>query len=310
MKTSVVICAFTEERWEHLVQAITSLQQQSTPPLEIIVVVDHNRALFERVRARFPTIVVCENTNARGLSGARNSGIAIARGEWVAFLDDDAQAPPDWLAQLEARYDTPNVVGVGGAIEPRFETARPAWLPREFDWVIGCTYVGMPEHVAPVRNLIGCNMAFRRDAFDAVGGFRTDVGQVGASMLRCDETDFCIRLHQHAPASKLLYVPQARVYHHVSANRTRWQYFRTRCYTEGLAKGALAQSLGASDSLSSEWTYTRRVLPRGFFRALGDAFLRRDVSGLARAGAIVAGLGLTALGFLRARLVNGHVSND
>lgn len=310
MKTSVVICAFTEERWEHLIQAITSLQRQSTPPREIIVVVDHNRALFERVRARFPHIVVSENTNARGLSGARNSGIAIARGEWIAFLDDDATAAPDWLAQLETRYDEPNVIGVGGAIEPRFETARPAWFPREFDWVIGCTYAGMPEHIAPVRNLIGCNMAFRRDAFDAVGGFRTDVGQVGASMLRCDETDFCIRLHQRAPASKLLYVPQARVHHYVPANRTTWQYFRTRCYTEGLAKGALAQSLGAPDSLSSEWTYTRQVLPRGFLRALGDAFLRRDALGLARASVIVAGLGLTVLGYLRARFVKGYPSHD
>lgn len=63
-----------------------------------------------------------------------------------------------------AAYDAPRVMGVGGSIVPRWESARPGWMPRKLDWVVGGTYRGMPATTAPVRNLIGCNMSFRRAA--------------------------------------------------------------------------------------------------------------------------------------------------
>src|SRR5690349_1535306 len=94
---SVVICAYTEERWENLVAAVASLESQSIPPREIILVVDHNTSLFERARAHLRSAIVIENREQRGLSGARNSGVAIAEGMLIAFLDDDAIAEPDWL---------------------------------------------------------------------------------------------------------------------------------------------------------------------------------------------------------------------
>lgn len=77
---SVIICAFTEERWYELMAAVESIQQQHTPPCEIIVVIDHNLPLLERARNQIPGIVLLENKELRGLSGARNSGIAVARG--------------------------------------------------------------------------------------------------------------------------------------------------------------------------------------------------------------------------------------
>ena len=83
---SVIICAYTEERWSDLVLAIESIQQQNLPARELIVVVDRNKPLLERVRANFPDLVAVENTEVKGLSGARNSGIVQARGTLVAFL--------------------------------------------------------------------------------------------------------------------------------------------------------------------------------------------------------------------------------
>ncbi len=86
LDVSVVICAYTEERWHELVAAVTSIQQQSAPPREIIVVVDHNPRLLERVQRHSPGIIAIENSELQGLSGARNSGIARARGALIAFL--------------------------------------------------------------------------------------------------------------------------------------------------------------------------------------------------------------------------------
>jgi len=302
-RVSVIICAYTEERWSDLEDAITSLGTQDTKPAEVIIVIDHNPVLLERARALLTDVLVVENTQAPGLSGARNSGVAASTAPIVAFLDDDATAASDWITCLCAAYDDPSVLGVGGAIEPRWSTSRPRWFPPEFDWVVGCTYRGHNEAPGPVRNLIGANMSFRREVIAAVGGFRSGVGQIGASMLRCDDTEFCIRVHQTLPSGTLRYEPHAMVFHHVPAARTRWRYFRRRCYTEGMAKALIARLVGTHDGLSAERSYTLRALPAAVARGIADAIVRRDTSGLARAGAVVAGFMLTAFGYVASTIV-------
>ena len=268
------------------------------PPREIIVVIDHNPHLEARAREHLADIIVLANHHMRGLSGARNSGIACVQGDIVAFLDDDASAAPDWIEQLLAGYSDPNVVAVGGAIEPLWLASQPVWFPAEFNWVVGCTYRGLPETSAPIRNLIGANMSFRRDVFTSVGLFHQGVGQVGASMLRCDDTEFCIRVRQALPGREIVYQPRARVYHQVSQARVSWNYFRTRCYTEGMAKALVARMVGANDGLASERTHVLRTLPQGVVTGILDTILHRDPSGVLRAGAIVAGLSLTVAGYL------------
>jgi glycosyltransferase involved in cell wall biosynthesis len=297
---SVVICAYTESRWNELVDAVASMRSQTLSPLEIIVVIDHNPALFERARAAFPDVIVIENKEKRGLSGARNSGIAVVQGDKIAFMDEDATAAPDWLAQLEAGYQDPAVLGVGGTIEPVWLDGRPAWFPKEFDWVVGCTYYGMPVTAQPVRNLIGCNMSFKREVFSAVGGFRVGIGRIGVRPVGCEETELCIRVNQRWPNSKLLYDPAARVRHLVPPQRGTWHYFRSRCYSEGLSKALVAQFVGSKDGLASERTYTLRTLPQGVVRNVLHAF-RRDFNGPRRAAAIIAGLGFTTVGYLKGK---------
>jgi glycosyltransferase involved in cell wall biosynthesis len=298
LDVSVVICAYTEARWNDLVAAVESVQQQSAPPREIVVVIDHNTGLLERVRMHLPDVVAVENKETRGLSGARNSGVAVARGEVIAFLDDDAVAAPDWLAHLNAGYGEPLVLGVGGIIKPMWIDGRPNWFPEEFNWVVGCTYRGMPRTTAPVRNLIGCNMSFRREVFEVIGGFRNGIGRVGKHPVGCEETEFCIRANQRWPQSVLLYESHARVQHRVPTSRACWSYFRARCYAEGVSKALVSRSVGAGDGLASERTYTSRTLPRGVVRGLADVVLHGDPTGLARAGAIVAGLAITTMGYL------------
>lgn len=298
---SVVICAYTEQRWEDLLAAVTSVRGQRHAPLDIILVIDHNPRLLERARDRFNDLVILENNQSHGLSGARNSGVAAARGEIIAFLDDDAIAAPDWLEQLLVGYESPTVVGVGGAIAPLWQRGRPAWFPHEFDWVVGCTYRGMPDAPAAVRNLIGANMSFRRAVFEMIGGFRSDMGRVGSLPLGCEETELCIRLRQHLPESVIAYIPAAQVAHHVPAKRGRWSYFRSRCYAEGLSKALVARRVGTNDGLASERNYTLRTLPLGVARGLACG-LHGDLGGFGQAAAIVAGLGITTAGYVKGRL--------
>jgi glycosyltransferase involved in cell wall biosynthesis len=295
---SVIICAYTEDRWDDLVAAVESVQRQSRAPREIVVVIDHNPNLLARVRMHLPGVVAIENLEPRGLGGARNSGIAASSGAMIAFLDDDAIAAPDWLEQLLAGYEVAEVMGVGGSIEPIWQDGRPAWFPEEFDWVVGCTYRGMPQTKGTVRNLIGCNMSFRREVFGIIEGFRHDIGRVGAIPFGCEETEFCIRLRQRRPDAILLYEPGARVYHRVPERRARWRYFRSRCYAEGRSKAAVSQFVGPRDGLATERIYISRTLPSGIICGMREMVLQRDRSGGARASVIVAALGITAASYL------------
>jgi glycosyltransferase involved in cell wall biosynthesis len=294
---SVLICAYTLDRWDDILGAVRSVQEQTPSVHEIILVVDHNDELRRRAEETLTDIRVIENTNERGLSGARNAGLDAASGRIVAFLDDDAVATPGWAAELAAGYADERVLGVGGVSEPNWISGRPAWFPSEFDWVVGCTYVGVPTETAPVRNMIGSNMSFRRDVFTAIGGFDTTVGRVGANPVGCEETELCIRAAARWPGTHLIHEPQARVRHTVPASRGSLRYFLSRCFAEGRSKARVTKLSGASAGLATERRYATRVLPRGVVNRLGEAASTRRGGPLAAAAAIMAGLGYTTAGY-------------
>ena len=278
---SVVISAYTEDRWSLLLQSVASVQEQGRPPLEIIVCVDHNPALLERCRVQWadeadpasaPVVVIANKYGGR-LGSARNSAAEIARGDIVAFLDDDAWADPDWLERLVSPYATESVIAVGGAPIPAFEAARPDWFPPEFDWVFGCAYAGLPEAQAPVGRLIGANMSVRRPALTEIGGFHSD---------NHDDMDMCHRLKHQRPADQVVYEPAARVHHFVPAARTTWSYFWRRCFFVNKGKVEAFQQMEGAANRSADLGFVAHALSRGVSRGLRDA-VHGDPWGAARA---------------------------
>jgi glycosyltransferase involved in cell wall biosynthesis len=302
LRVAVVICAYTERRWALLLGAINSVLHQELRPDQVVLVIDHNPTLLQRASATYPQLTVVANNGPRGLSGARNTGVSHARGDIIAFLDDDATAEPNWLTRILRHYEDPRVLAVGGSAVPANQEARPRWFPPEFDWVVGCSFVGQPSEATPVRNLIGCNMSFRRSALHAAGRFNPALGRVGGVPVGCEETEFCIRLQQRHPDGLVMYEPAALVRHHVSSDRWTWHYYRNRCFSEGRSKAVVAGLVGSNVGLSAERDYSRRVLPRGIQRGLLEVGAGRDLGGLARSAAITAGLLMTAMGYLSCRI--------
>jgi GT2 family glycosyltransferase len=297
---SVIIAAFSDERWADLVEAVESVSMQSHPAQETIVVIDHNPQLFARAKTELRGATVLENTLANGASGARNTGVAASRSDVVAFLDDDASAHPRWLEYLIAPFSDSRVIGVGGRLEPAWSSQRPRWFAPEFDWVVGASYRGMPERLEPIRNVWSNNMAIRRDVFDAVGGFRLGFGKTGARS-RPEDTDLCLRAGTVRAGTCWAYQPAALAHHKVPAARERFGFFVRRCFAEGQGKAELGALVDRSSAMSSERTYTRTVLPKGFAAGLGET-MRGDPMGLARSGVIVLGLGAAAAGLVSERL--------
>ncbi|MGW1490330.1 glycosyltransferase family 2 protein [Streptomyces sp. NPDC002402] len=295
---SVVVCAYTLDRWEDIRAAIASVRAQDRPANEILLVIDHCEELYELASTSMPGIRVIPNRERKGLSGARNTGVDAARCDVVAFLDDDAAADPDWTERMLERYDDPNVVGVGGLVRPWWGTSRPVWFPREFDWVVGCSYRGLPERSTPVRNFIGANMSFRRAEVVSAGGFRTDLGRVGTRPLGCEETELCLRIAARRPDAVLLYEPAVAVRHHVPGTRTTWAYFRSRCYAEGLSKALVARHSGSRAALASERTYLRSTIPQAFVRTLRPG----RPGALRTLAALSAGVCATVAGYVVGRI--------
>src|SRR5262245_44372941 len=159
---SVAICAYSMNRWSDLTAAVDSVVRQLRVGDECLVVIDHNDELLAKAASAFRSdgvVRVRPNAGTRGLSGARNTAVRASRGDVIAFLDDDAVANPGWLAGVMNALTEANVLGVGTASVPAWPSGRrPAWFPPEFDWVVGCSYRGLPTRPSHVRNVMGVAM--------------------------------------------------------------------------------------------------------------------------------------------------------
>jgi glucosyl-dolichyl phosphate glucuronosyltransferase len=295
---SVVICAYTLDRWQPLKASVQSCLNQTELPNEIVIVIDHNDELFNCAKAAFDSAIVIENISTKGLSGARNSGVAVSSGDVVTFLDDDAFAEPTWLEELTKPLVDPLVCGVGGWIVPFWEAGEATWFPETFYWVLGCSYLGLPTTDAPIRNPIGANMAIRRRVFDEVGGFTSGLGRIGAALFGSEETELCIRYSKKHPNEYFMLAHRAVVDHRVPSSRLSWHYFWTRCWAEGLSKAGVSSLVGPSSGLATERRYVFNALPREFFQSL-RLVARQPRTALAKASLIVVGTLITAAGYVK-----------
>lgn len=278
LEVTVVLPCHDAARWPFIVKAVEQLRAQTRPPAGVVITVDHAPDLAARARAELEAVTVVENTTGeRGASMNRNTGAAAVTTPVIAFLDDDQIPEPEWLAELVAPLADPTVVGTGGYSPPMWEGGRPVWFPQAFGWVIGTHDTTAPQGISPVRNVWSGNMAIRREAFEAIGGFRTGFGKVG-DRSQPEDTDLCIRAAA-ASGGHWLYVPTAPAPHHVPTRRSTFEFYLRRCYNEGQGKVLMrdlnrtleAESGGTTRVLDAESDYLKRTIPTVAGRELATA---------------------------------------
>ncbi|MGD6808487.1 MAG: glycosyltransferase family 2 protein [Candidatus Bathyarchaeia archaeon] len=257
---SVVISVFSIERANHVLDCIESLKRQTIQPKDIVVVLDPDESLIAYYHKLLDSSVKLVISDAFGLSSARNKGISYCDTEIVAFIDDDATAEPDWLCKLVNNFSNPSIIGFGGRIIPLWPSKPPNWFPAELYWIVGCSYQGLPTKKAFIRNPIGCNMAFRRHVFEKAGYFSTTIGRVGNVLMGHDDTEFGIRATSKLLDTKIVYDPEAIVYHRVSANRVSLRYVIRRSYSEGFSKAFVTSHQKYNNTLGTEKDYFLNIL--------------------------------------------------
>lgn len=245
-RITAAICTYN--RASVLPGAIESLLQQRLSPTdyEILIVdngsTDGTPAVIQHYQATNANLRSCV-APVLGLSHARNLAVQQARGEIIAFLDDDAVAAPQWLAALLAAYDAfPNAYLVGGKILPQWQATRPAWLTDQL--LPSLSVVDFGEQVRTLQEpqfLWGANFSLHRGRSGQSLAFRTDLGRCGANLIGEEEVAFQQQIR--TLGGTVVYTPAAVVYHLIPATRLRRRYFVARAYGNGRTRALVAQSL-------------------------------------------------------------------
>ena len=163
--------------------------------------------------------------------------------------------------------------------------------------MVGCSYRGLPERTARVRNIYGGCFVIRREPLLELGAFRSEFGRVGTKLMCNEETELCIRAAARWPDLGFMYDPDAVIEHDVPGARSTWSYFRKRCYAEGVSKARLTRYVGSGMGLKSERVHAAKTLPAGVAREVMASVRRVEPGRLVRAAAIVAGLAVTTAGY-------------
>lgn len=245
---SVIICAFSTKRFDMTVSCIYSIFDNIYKNYEIILVVDGNEQLKQMLYDRFKDIdkvTVIGNEKDEGPSIARNRGIEIAKGEIVAFIDDDAFAPKDWLEHIVKNFsDYSDIMVIGGKLLPMYNgnycDDKCEKLPEEILWLVGCTYKGHAENRQFVRNVISANMAVRKNIFNEIDFEYMPISKkrLFAPIKQLEDTLFCIRVNNRK-VDTVLYDPDIVIYHNVPAERLKLSYIIKRSFSEGILKAQL-----------------------------------------------------------------------
>lgn len=245
-KVAAVIC--THNRLRYLGASIDSLLEQTLPRSDYeIIVVDNASSdgtrewVAERQKTAPDIRYVYEP--ALGLSNARNAGWRAARSEIVAYLDDDAVACPRWLEVIVAKFSERDdrLAVVGGRVDPLWEAPPPEWLAPEFwHWLSVLDLSPTDVVLTASQHFVGANMAMRKSALAAVGGFSSFLGRKGKSLLSNEEVLLKQRLE--AAGYYAMYAPEAVAQHLVPAARMSREWFRRRHYWQGVSDALLRQA--------------------------------------------------------------------
>ena len=297
MLVSAVVCTHSLDNYPGLAEAIDSLLAQTHRDIEVIVSVDGNAELYKKVSAHYAgnravkAVLLKENV---GVSGARNAGIRAAKGEVVAFMDDDAVAAKDWVENLIAAYGEYNAAAVGGKILPVWLGGTPDYLPEELYWLAGVTHEGFAgDEVVEVRNTFGPNMSFKREVFDKVGFFNQGLGfaRRGASFVQGEEPEFALRMRREM-GKGVIYNPKAIVYHKIPKSKLGVRTLLKRAFYQGYSKALLRKLDISAGSIDTERSYLRDLLFKCIPRRMKRIYRLSEIKKLSVLAACIVSVGL------------------
>lgn len=242
IRLSLIIATYN--RAEQLMVTLASVGEQSAKPSlwECIIVDNNSRDNTQERVAEFakehPTLNIryCFEPN-QGLSYARNKGISEAKGDIIAFIDDDERIVAEFINSYIKLFDEhPDAMAAGGKIIAEYPTGRPRWMSHYTERPIA-NPMDFGDYITPFpkgRIPGGGNMAMRRELFDRVGVFDTSLGRMGGKLIGGEESELFERIY--SLGMKCYYAPRAVMYHIIPAEKLTTEYFERLCYNTGVSQ--------------------------------------------------------------------------
>ena len=310
-RVSIITATYTPERLTDVQQLLDSVTRQTSRDFEMIVVVERARELIDVIAAytmekKYNNIELVYNEGPGGASANRNLAIPRAKGDIIAFVDDDAVLSPDWVAEIIRSFDDDSsVIGVKGPILPLWQDKKEEWVPPEFFWIFSCT-AGELNEKTEVRNGYCTNLSFRKEAFDKAGLFNIGLGVKGRGKggwqePGAEETELAIRIRD-ATGKRIVFNPKIIVQHKVYAYRLSGSFISRRAFWEGYGKALLKMKFKSagkkSGVLTTEYSLLRKIISYRLPRSLGLLF-RKPRNAFRQLGLIITVLSCVAAGYLR-----------
>jgi GT2 family glycosyltransferase len=294
---SVVVCTHSTNNYQNLMEAVDSLLEQTHREMEIIIVVDGNEELYERIVTAYgahDNIKIVITEESLGCSGARNVGVKTARGDVIAFTDDDAIAERRWVASLVDTYEKLDAISVGGKILPIWAPGKPDYFPEELYWLVGVSHEEFAEVKAvEVRNTFGPNMSFRRKVFKEIGLFNEKLAfaERGTSYMQGEEPEFALRMKQKLGRG-VMYNPEAIVYHKIPPSKVKVKMLLRRAFYQGYSKALLRKLHPSADSMVTERSYLKTLLLKYIPQRMKRVYCLPELKKLSLLVAVIISVGL------------------
>lgn len=282
IQISVIICTYGPSKY--LRTAINSVINQTiSPDTYEIIIVDGNfkndkNSLFIEFN-EFPNFQYIKEQTP-GLSVARNTGCLLAKGQIIAFMDDDAIADINWLKNIHNTFskNSEDVAAVGGKIEPIFEKEKPAWLSD--DLLNGLSLLDLGDFsiiLNPEQFLYGTNMAFRRAVVAKLNGFNKNLGRKGKNLLSNEEIYLQKKISKTGHLR--IYNPEIKVKHHISAHRLTKEWLIERYYWQGISNSVMKR-IEDNPSKLERWylAFLKAFHLFGFVKDIKGVFINRNES--------------------------------
>ena len=302
MNVSVVICTYSMDRYDPFSEAVESVLAQTHDDIEVVLVVDGNEEVFNRVCKDFggreEVVLHCNDEN-QGISYSRTKGAEIASGDIVAFIDDDATAEPDWIEQLLAVYEETDAIAVGGDVVPDWQTKKPDFFPAEFYWLVGCVEPGFAEDGEEVRNTYGSNISYRREQFLEVGGYDPNTGRKGDKHLQAHEAPVGIRLRDKFGRG-MVFTEDAVVHHKLFGYRGEFSWLVSRSFWQGYSKRVM--DLLYPNAEDNKSNYLKQLLTYFVPKRVNDFFQSPSIDNIKQTTSIFVFTGAVGLGYVYAML--------
>jgi len=274
---SIVVTSYTMGRLNYNYELLDSIKAQPYSTIETIYVVERSKELYDNLEHyiqdnKITDVTLIFNTGETGASAARNIGMKEAKGEIIAFIDDDVVLANDWAEEMVKTYDE-TIIGVSGATLPLWECPQPKWLPQEFYWIVGCTSWLNSKEVKEIRNVWTMNSSFGREIVDMGIYFSQDIGPSGGSMTGREKNKLSEDLEFSMRAKKIIgkrivFNPKVKVQHRVTPDRLTWKYIIQWSYWIGSSRKTLQRLYPEPKSKASVLNTEHNLLNSIFKRVL------------------------------------------